>query len=170
MVPFAELLDLRDPKKSKAAATSGWVSRRRPSPRQVSRAPTGYTRPYSMHAKTKRADEAWKLMQFLGGKDAKGEYYFPKRFFIDLFRGYGYKVLDNDPEVQRAARRAVGRRPGHHRRGQPARQAAAGPEGPVVLRVGPVQYGAAPGCPDPRSKPQDALADSARKARELAKG
>ena len=170
MVPFAELLDLRDAKKSKAAADVRMGFTPAATADKYPGVPLGYTRPYSMYAKTKQPAEAWKLMQFLGGKDAKGEYFFPKRFFIDLFRGYGYKVLDNDPEVQRAAREQWGVDPAIIAAGNQRAKPRQALKAPWFSEWDQYNMARLQDVLTRRAKPKDALADSAKKARELAKG
>ena len=43
--------------------------------------------------------EAWELMQFLGGKDATGDYYTARRWFQLRGLGFAFISLMDDPEI-----------------------------------------------------------------------
>jgi len=59
----------------------------------------GYVRLYSI---TSEADKfkAWKLVQFLGGKDATGAYYVPKRWALEFGLGFSPAPLYKDADVR----------------------------------------------------------------------
>ena len=61
---------------------------------------TSYVRLYGITSNSKNKDEAWKLVQFLGGKDATGEYYVPKRWALDYGLGFAYTSMYNDPDIR----------------------------------------------------------------------
>ena len=53
-----------------------------------------------MSSKTKDRDAAWRLMYFLGGKDAQGQYSSARTWYLDYGVGYPFKALDNDPQIE----------------------------------------------------------------------
>ena len=61
----------------------------------------GWTRMYSLtaHCQEDHILEAWKLMQFLGGKDATGDYYTARRWFQLRGLGFAFISLMDDPEI-----------------------------------------------------------------------
>ena len=60
----------------------------------------GYVRLYSITADAENKDNAWQLVQFLGGRDATGEYYVPKRWALEFGLGFSPAPLFTDPEVR----------------------------------------------------------------------
>jgi multiple sugar transport system substrate-binding protein len=60
----------------------------------------GYVRLYSITADAVDKDNAWQLVQFLGGKDATGEYYVPKRWALEFGLGFSPAPLYEDEEVR----------------------------------------------------------------------
>ena len=60
----------------------------------------GYVRLYSITNNTSDADAAWQLVQFLGGRDATGEYFVPKRWALEFGLGFSPAPLFADPEVR----------------------------------------------------------------------
>jgi multiple sugar transport system substrate-binding protein len=65
-----------------------------------------FARAYVMGSKTagEKREAAWKLMKFLGGK-YDNEYYGAKTWVKASGLGYGWKPLEQDPEVQEAMRK-----------------------------------------------------------------
>ena len=61
----------------------------------------GWTRMYSLtaHCQEEYLLKAWKLMQFLGGKDATGDYYTARRWFQLRGLGFAFVSLMDDPEI-----------------------------------------------------------------------
>jgi ABC-type glycerol-3-phosphate transport system substrate-binding protein len=55
---------------------------------------------YSITSASKHEDEAWKLVQFLGGKDATGEYYVPTKWALDYGLGFAYTSMYKDPAIR----------------------------------------------------------------------
>jgi multiple sugar transport system substrate-binding protein len=72
----------------------------------VAQGPMGWTRLYAMSSQTKVRDAAWRLMYFLGGKDAKGEYSSAKTWYLKYGVGYPFKSLDKDPEIEAAQKQS----------------------------------------------------------------
>ena len=61
----------------------------------------GWTRMYSLtaHCREDYLLDAWELMQFLGGKDATGDYYTARRWFQLRGLGFAFISLMDDPEI-----------------------------------------------------------------------
>ena len=62
----------------------------------------GWTRQYCIPTQTKKKDDAWKLLYYLGGKDEKGQYYTAKFWYLQRGLGFAYKPLWQDKEIQDA--------------------------------------------------------------------
>lgn len=60
----------------------------------------GYVRLYAITNNTQDKDAAWQLVQFLGGKDATGVYYVPKRWALEFGLGFSPAPLYEDEEVR----------------------------------------------------------------------
>ncbi len=60
----------------------------------------GYVRLYSITADAEDKDAAWQLVQFLGGRDATGVYYVPKRWALEFGLGFSPAPLYEDEEVR----------------------------------------------------------------------
>ena len=60
----------------------------------------GYVRLYSITADAEDKDAAWQLVQYLGGRDATGEYYVPKRWALEFGLGFSPAPLYEDDEVR----------------------------------------------------------------------
>lgn len=58
-------------------------------------------RQYAIFAGTKFPQEAWKLIYFLGGKDAAGKYTVAKRWWTEQGLNFGYKSIAEDPEIKK---------------------------------------------------------------------
>jgi multiple sugar transport system substrate-binding protein len=67
----------------------------------------GWTRAYSMTASAAkdpaRKAMAWKMVDFLGGKDKSGTYRTAKKWFTDFGLGFGHAPLFKDPDIIAAA-------------------------------------------------------------------
>ena len=61
----------------------------------------GWTRMYCLtaHCREEKILQAWQLMNFLGGKDASGDYYTARRWFQLRGLGFAFKSLLDDPEI-----------------------------------------------------------------------
>ena len=92
-----EMKVLNDPKKSNEAGNikNALV----PGSSDAVSGTIGYVRLYSI---TSTADKqnAWKLIQFLGGKDATGVYYVPKRWALEFGLGFSPAPLYADADVR----------------------------------------------------------------------
>ena len=64
---------------------------------------SGICRQYAVARATSHAQEAWKLISFLGGRDPDGKYTVAKRWWLEQGLWFGYKPLEQDPEVRRSA-------------------------------------------------------------------
>ena len=60
----------------------------------------GYVRLYAITNNAEDKDAAWQLVQFLGGKDATGVYYVPKRWALEFGLGFSPAPLYEDEEVR----------------------------------------------------------------------
>ena len=60
----------------------------------------GYVRLYSITNNAEDKDAAWQLVQFLGGKDATGVYFVPKRWALEFGLGFSPAPLYQDEEVR----------------------------------------------------------------------
>lgn len=60
----------------------------------------GVVRQYAVAAASKHPREAWRLIQYLGGKDKSGQYATAKGWWLEAGLGYGYKTLADDPEIK----------------------------------------------------------------------
>lgn len=63
--------------------------------------PMGWTRLYGMSSKTSERQAAWRLMFYMGGKDKDGVYYTAKDWYRKYGVGYCYKTLDDDPDIKK---------------------------------------------------------------------
>ena len=59
-------------------------------------------RQYAVAASSRYPDQAYKLIYFLGGKDAAGKYSVAKRWWLEQGLNFGYKSLFDDPEVKKS--------------------------------------------------------------------
>ncbi|MFN8593113.1 MAG: sugar ABC transporter substrate-binding protein [Thermomicrobiales bacterium] len=59
----------------------------------------GWARMHSIPTISKHPEEAWKLLQYAGGKDAEGVYYTSKRWYVLKGLGFGWAPLLDDQEV-----------------------------------------------------------------------
>lgn len=104
IMPYSQLTEMLDPKASKISkdVAVGMTPATRAADYPGSS--MGYSRMFSMGSSPHDEDAAWKLVQFLGGKDKTGDYHFQKFLWTQLGFGYGYKSLSKDPEVRKATR------------------------------------------------------------------
>lgn len=58
-----------------------------------------YIRFYGITSNSKQKLNAWQLVQFLGGRDANGEYYVAKKWAVEYGLGFVQQPLFKDPEV-----------------------------------------------------------------------
>ena len=72
----------------------------------ISKGPMGWTRLYGISADTKVRDAAWRLIYYMGGKDASGNYHTAKDWYLKYGVGYAFKSLDNDADIIEAQRKA----------------------------------------------------------------
>jgi multiple sugar transport system substrate-binding protein len=93
-----DLQRLNDPEFSKIAG----LGKMAPFPKFSADQPggsLGWARMHSIPTISTHPDEAWKLLQYAGGKDAEGEYYTSKRWYVLKGLGFGWKPLLDDPDV-----------------------------------------------------------------------
>jgi multiple sugar transport system permease protein len=76
-----------------------------PALQDLGKGPMGWSRLYGISSETKVKDAAWRLIYYLGGKDAKGEYFSAKDWYLKYGIGYPFKSLDQDPDIQAAQRK-----------------------------------------------------------------
>ena len=76
-----------------------------PALQDLGKGPMGWSRLYGISSETKAKDAAWRLIYYLGGKDAKGEYFSAKDWYLKYGIGYPFKSLDQDPDIQAAQRK-----------------------------------------------------------------
>ena len=73
----------------------------------VGKGPMGWSRLYCISSKTKMKNEAWRVIYYMGGKDAEGKYYTAKDWYLKYGVGYAFKSMDTDPDIT-AAQKAAG--------------------------------------------------------------
>lgn len=167
MLPYSQLTEILDSSASKVAKDTAVAMTPAVSADKFPAQSMGYSRMFSMGSKNHSQEAAWKLVQFLGGKDSQGDYHFQKFLWSTLGFGYGYAPLAKDPEVRKATKKymdpkvfAAGN--AHAKRRQALKTKwysewdgfTAGVLQDVLRR---------------KTSPRDALQQSADKARELAK-
>jgi multiple sugar transport system substrate-binding protein len=59
----------------------------------------GFARMYAMNSASAHKPEAWRLLRFLGGTTADGDYATPRRWVESGALTWGYKGLENDPAI-----------------------------------------------------------------------
>lgn len=67
---------------------------------EVKSGTTSYVRLYAVTKDAEDKEAAWKLVEFLGGEDATGQYFVPKRWALDFGLGFAYKSLYEDPDIR----------------------------------------------------------------------
>ena len=70
-----------------------------PGLRDLGKGPMGWTRLYGISAVTKQPQAAWRLIEYMGGKDKSGAYYTAKDWYLRYGVGYAFKSLDKDPDI-----------------------------------------------------------------------
>jgi multiple sugar transport system substrate-binding protein len=106
------LADAELKKQGKASATHAkvWKMSLYPSLSPHLRGTLGWTRMYCLTKNSRFPEKAWKLVQYLGGKDEDGRYYTAKRWYCGDPRepdgkskarglGFCYQSLMNDPDI-----------------------------------------------------------------------
>ena len=134
----------------------------------ISKGPMGWTRLYGISADTKVRDAAWRLIYYMGGKDASGNYYTAKDWYLKYGVGYAFKSLDNDPDIIEAQRKAGYERDVLKQQVGTAR-ARENISAPWYNEWDRFTQQQIQNTLLRRIKPQDALVASANKARELKK-
>ena len=81
-----------------------------PGLKDAGQGPMGWARLYGMSSQTKSRDAAWRLMYFLGGKDAHGQYSSAQTWYLKYGVGYPFKALDTDPQIA-ASQKQLGYEP-----------------------------------------------------------
>jgi ABC-type glycerol-3-phosphate transport system substrate-binding protein len=76
-----------------------------PGLKDVNKGPMGWSRLYAMSSKTKHRDEAWKLLYFMGGKDAAGRYDVAKEWYLKYGVGFPFKSMETDPDIVAAQKK-----------------------------------------------------------------
>jgi multiple sugar transport system substrate-binding protein len=64
----------------------------------------GFARLYGINSASSRKQEAWRLVKFLGGTDARGNYVTPKQWVLKGALTWGYRGVERDPEVAASIR------------------------------------------------------------------
>jgi multiple sugar transport system substrate-binding protein len=77
-----------------------------PGLKDVGRGPMGWSRLYCIGSKTKMKDAAWRLIYYMGGKDANGQYVTAKDWYLKYGVGYAFKSMDKDPDIIAAQQQA----------------------------------------------------------------
>lgn len=77
-----------------------------PGVQDVGKGPMGWTRLYGISADTKVRDAAWRLIYYMGGKDASGNYHTAKDWYLKYGVGYAFKSMDDDPDIVEAQRKS----------------------------------------------------------------
>ena len=67
---------------------------------EVESGTTSYVRLYAVTSDAEDKEAAWRLVRFLGGEDATGQYYVPKRWALDFGLGFAYNSLYEDPDIR----------------------------------------------------------------------
>lgn len=89
---------INDPEKSQ---TAGNVEAALiPGDDEVESGTTSYVRLYAITNDAEDKEAAWQLVQFLGGRDATGEYFVPKRWALDYGLGFAYSSMYEDADIQ----------------------------------------------------------------------
>ncbi len=70
-----------------------------PGVKDVNKGPMGWSRLYSMSSKTKHKEAAWRLLYFMGGKDAAGRYDVAKDWYLKYGVGFPFKSMEQDPDI-----------------------------------------------------------------------
>ena len=139
-----------------------------PGLQDVGKGPMGWTRLYGISADTKVRDASWRLIYYMGGKDAAGAYSTAKDWYLRYGVGYAFKSLDKDPDIialQQKAGYDLDVRSQQYGTAQ-ARENISAPwysdwDRYTQQQIQNVLLG--------QTKPQEALMASAQKARELKK-
>lgn len=100
-----DLQAFNDPKRSKVAGKAKMAmipSMGKPIGGGKEHETIGFVRTYTFGRSVKDKEAAWKLIEYLGGKDSTGQYHTAKMWYVERGLGYGYKSLDQDPDVQKA--------------------------------------------------------------------
>lgn len=93
-----ELAFLNDPKQAPMAGKLKMV----PFPKFAADQPggsLGWLRAYAITSMSTHKEDAWKLLQFIGGKDGEGQYRMAKAWYVNHGLGFGFTSLLNDPDV-----------------------------------------------------------------------
>ena len=89
---------MNDPEQSQVAGDI--MNAMIPGTEEVESGTLGYVRLYAITADAPDKDAAWQLVQFLGGRDATGEYFVPKRWALEFGLGFSPAPLYEDEEVR----------------------------------------------------------------------
>lgn len=63
---------------------------------------TSYVRLYAITGDAEDPQQAWRLVEFLGGADATGDYYVPKRWALEFGLGFAYTSMYQDEDIRAA--------------------------------------------------------------------
>ena len=91
---------MNDPEKS--TQTGNIINGLIPGNEKVRSGTSNSVRFYSIAASSTHKDQAWKLLQFLGGKDATGKYFVSTRWATQFGLGFAYTSMYKDPEIVKA--------------------------------------------------------------------
>lgn len=89
---------MNDPEQSQVAGdvTIGLI----PGDGSVDSGTTSYIRLYGLTADAEDPMAAWRLMEFLGGADATGEYYVPNRWALEFGLGFAYTSMYSNDDIR----------------------------------------------------------------------
>jgi multiple sugar transport system substrate-binding protein len=92
------LKSMNDPEKSKNAGK--FKNALIPGNGKTRSGTTSYVRLYSITADSKDKAASWKLLQFLGGRDANNEYFVAKKWALNDGLGFAQLPLYDDPDIR----------------------------------------------------------------------
>ncbi|MFN3653635.1 MAG: extracellular solute-binding protein [Armatimonadota bacterium] len=95
-----DLQYLNDPKRSAVAGEA--VMAPYPSLEPGLSGTLGWTRMYGVPTSCRRPEETWRLLEYLGGKDPRGEYSTARFWYLAKGLGFAFPSLMEDPEVVRS--------------------------------------------------------------------
>lgn len=168
MMPYSQMVDIVDPSKSKVYKHAKIGNTPGTSPDALPGESMGYSRMFSMGSHPNSKAGAWDLVTFLGGKDANDEYYFQKYLWKTLGFGYGYQSLSKDAEVREVTKKWMD--PAVFDAGNAHAKRRQALKTKWFSEWDGVTAGLLQDALQRKVTPQEALNQSAKKARQLAKG
>lgn len=77
-----------------------------PGLKDTNKGPMGWSRLYGMSSQTKHKEAAWRLLYFMGGKDAAGRYDVAKNWYLTYGVGFPFMSLEKDPDIIAAQKKS----------------------------------------------------------------